>query len=209
MAFCEISSLQNTTAVDSAVVAEMKAVGSADCNQPSCTEPTAKPLPFKDPSFMVSLFSLLVSTFFFFLIFNVVSISTFGFFLGHVSTLGLVEQRQVKRTGLGKTSNRFWPWSELYRGSLTIQTVSQLCFWGLTIYGNKYTNSKINVSKHLLSYILLYLEKKKIKLVLILFDIFESKMPFFNRVYRLQYRCSAITQAKQKIFRHLWPPSEL
>lgn len=45
---------QNTTAVDSAVVAEMKAVGSADCNQPSCTEPTAKPLPFKDPSFMHS-----------------------------------------------------------------------------------------------------------------------------------------------------------
>ncbi|XP_075873199.1 INO80 complex subunit C [Nelusetta ayraudi] len=41
-------------AVESAVVTEMKAVGSADSNQPPSTEPTAKPPPFKDPTFMHS-----------------------------------------------------------------------------------------------------------------------------------------------------------
>lgn len=128
MASCEMSALQNT-AVDSAVVAEMKVVGSADCNQPSCTEPTAKPPPFKDPSFMVSLsFHVSLSLFFskYFCLSN--QFPLLEFFLGHGSTLGLVGRQQVKRTGLGKTSNRFWPWSELCRGSWTIQTVSHCVF---------------------------------------------------------------------------------
>lgn len=42
------------TAVECAVVTEMKAVGSADSNQPPSTEPAAKPPPFKDPTFMHS-----------------------------------------------------------------------------------------------------------------------------------------------------------
>lgn len=34
-------------------------------------------------------------------------------------------------------------------------------------------------------------------------------MPFVNCIYRLQHWCSAIIKAKQKIFGHLRPPSEL
>lgn len=72
MAVCEIFALQNT-AVDSAVVSEVKAVGSADCNEPSSAEPTAKPLPFKDPTFMVNLsshFSLCLLLFLLIIIIN-------------------------------------------------------------------------------------------------------------------------------------------
>lgn len=53
---------------------------------------------------------------------------THFFSLNHGSILGSVVQQQVRRTGPGKISNRFWLWSGLYPGNLMIPTVSFCIF---------------------------------------------------------------------------------
>lgn len=109
------------TALES--MAEAKAAGTADNGPTATTESTAKPPPFKDPVFMVSICCvsrcscsdclwISLSHFFFLLCFL-----TLG------SILGLAEQQQVKRTAPGRISNRFWLWSGLYHGSSMIPIV--------------------------------------------------------------------------------------
>lgn len=119
---CCFPMFQQMTVVET--VAEVKAAGSVDSSLTTTTESTAKPPPFKDPSFMVSVCVCLVQvqpvSYF------LSSVSGFAFFppfLRLGSTQGLVERQQAKRTGPGRTSNRFWLWSGRYPGSSMIPTV--------------------------------------------------------------------------------------
>lgn len=99
--------------LDQTAVVESVVEGTADSG-PASTEPTAKPPPFKDPAFMVTgcggVWCVPVS----WLTPNVLSLF-FSFTL--YSIPGSVEPQLVKRTERGKILNRFWLWSELYRGS--------------------------------------------------------------------------------------------
>lgn len=101
----------------------MKAVGTVDSGPTAITESTTKPPPFKDPTFMVSVCDHVDFKFicFCYLLFNHPAIFSS---LNLASTPGSVEQPQVKRTGPGRISNRFWFWSGRYPGSSMIRTVS-------------------------------------------------------------------------------------
>ena len=86
-------------------VAEVKAAASVEIVPTPTTEPTAKPPPFKAPSFTVSVHlglglpASIASQSVYLLLFSCL-------YLG--STLGLVEQLQAKRIGPGRISSRFW-----------------------------------------------------------------------------------------------------
>ncbi len=86
------------------LMAEVKAAGTADSGPSATTESTAKPPPFKDPTFMVSVYVCLGLIFFFLLLLLFPEFWK-HFLLG--SILASVEQRLGKRTGPGRTLNRF------------------------------------------------------------------------------------------------------
>lgn len=116
------------------VVTDMKAFGLVDSSPltsiSTSTESTAKPPPFKDPSFMVSechfrrspavWFCGLMLTMF-----------MFPLYLG--STPGSAERQQAKRTEPGRISNKLRFWNGLYPGGSMTQTVNE------SLLFNRYT----------------------------------------------------------------------